>query len=483
MTKCQESKNDCNDRHCKINIRDIRRKLGTFEVNQTVYVDAEYGNDLAGELNSSIRPFRTIQAAINTIPSQNTIPWSVVIRPGKYDETVNVPVFVNLIGSGNNTIISRLIVTGASQISNLNVVGSQLPLIEVAYSGEDVNGQVVFNQVGINVSQATSALENIVVSLRQPSGINGEVLFMDSSIEANFTGLVNPNGKIILVNADGLVANFVDTNLSLTMSFQPTATFIRNSSANVNVQDGYSHLIVIQSSPLKNIVFFDSVTGFTEVTGHTSLALIEIMGAPDTTQNLNTIVKVFPSPNQANDDGIVIYAQASLAGLFKAYDVVVDFSSVPIFIRSLGNVVDQSSRVTLLNVKTPLSRAFPVTGIVQNISYVVLSEQANIVANGGLYTNIVEVNEDLVGGPLYPVQDSDYTILVSDPVVKIGLPDPVIASESVIYKGKIIVVKNISTTDVHIEGQNPDTIYDGNQTIPPKIAIQFQNNGVFWYVI
>ena len=466
----------------------ILRKIFTISENQTAFVDAEFGNDITGKLNRSARPFRTIQAAVNAIVAEDSVralAWQVIIAPGVYLGVTTVPFNINLVGSGNNTILDQLVISGDSQVSNLKIVGPNLPLLQVSFSGRDVNGPVRLFNLNLNITSALSGQP--VIKFEQLEGINGSVDLIQSSVIVNLEGVTSSDATNIILNSNGLVTNITDVDFDVSVSFQPKTVLIQVPDNRTTIQGGKSQILINRRAPEQNVIWFNAIGGFIVVQSHEAVGLEAIigLGAAKTAKTAKTAkreIQYAPRAKLNADGGNVIFANAAQAGLIKISDVAIDFSSVPVFTKFLANVADQSSRVTILSAKTFSTFVFPVSGVVGNISYFAISEQANLVTSGGFYANIVIVNRELVGGDFYPVQDNDYTILVSDEPVNVGLADPAIASESVIYKGKIVVVKNISSQSMHVVSQN-NTIFDGDQTLAPGEYLSFQNNGTQWFVI
>ncbi len=64
---------------------------------QTAIVDPVHGNNLTGQFGDLGKPFQTIQAAINAVPSvaignsagSRTV-WVILVSPGTYDEDLSV---------------------------------------------------------------------------------------------------------------------------------------------------------------------------------------------------------------------------------------------------------------------------------------------------------------------------------------------------------------------------------------------------------
>ena len=481
--------------HCTkhLSLRKLIKKLeGIFTIKETrtVFVDAEFGNNTTGQLNNPARPFKSISSAINSIIIKDNIrnpAWQVLIAPGTYQEIPTVPNGINLVGSGTNTVLSQLIVNGASEISNLQLVGPNLPIINVNFTGSDINGLIRFSDITIDVvtREVNVHGKQVLINLDQSSGVNGAVEFVNLLVTANMESVTSSEAINIGVLSNSVVSTFINPQFDIKVSFEPKTSLIQNTDNRVTILGGSSNILINRQAPQQNVIIFDVPGGFVIVQNHTTSVLEAIISEIVKGVEKGTKLK-FPYviQRQLNETGNVIYANATNSGLIKISDTSLDFGSVPTFTRVLAHVEDMTSRVSLLNVKTFSTFVFPITGVTQNISYLAVSEQANIVANGGLYANIVTVNKDTVGGrDLYPAQDDDFTILVTDDPVNVGLADPAIASQSVIYKGKIINVKNISSENIQVIGQNPGVIFDGDQTLAPLEFRKFQNDGVKWYVV
>lgn len=491
-----ECKQECTKRLSLKKLIEILRGFFTIRENRTAFVDAQFGNDATAELTSPAHPFKTITAAINAIVVVDALrvpAWQVIIAPGIYPGSITVPIGINLVGSGKNTILENITINGASQISNLQLVGPTLPVIQVGFNSQEVNGLVRLSNLTVNL--VTASTGQAAISFEILSGENGEVELVDSSITVDFEGVTSHDATNIALKANGPVTRIINTDFNISASFQPKTVVIQSTDNQIQVQGGSVSLIIAQSAPERDVIIFDAEGGYIIVESHDTLVIEAIVAgsgaaakAKDrklaSAKQLNTIQEIVPRDVKPNvDTGNVIYANAAKVGLIKISDTSLDFSSVPLFTQVLANVADMSSRATLLNVKTFSTFVFPISGITRNISYFCQSEQANLVSSGGLYTNIVNVNTTNVGGDFYPVQDADFTVLTSDPAVaSVGLADPTIASEQVIYKGKIVVVKNVSSSTVQVVAQN-DAIFDGTQTLLPGQFRQFQNDGVKWYVI
>lgn len=85
-------------------------------ISQTVFVDAELGNDQTGVINDLSRPFRTFDAAYLAIPDR-LIPFNISLSPGDYTNQLpryqNISVIATL---GNNTIMPQVLVTENVQV-------------------------------------------------------------------------------------------------------------------------------------------------------------------------------------------------------------------------------------------------------------------------------------------------------------------------------------------------------------------------------
>ena len=123
-----------------------------FNVNNSVFVDANFGNDSTGQLETPFFAFQSITAAINAAtssgqPNANNT-WVVIIQPGTYTEDIYLQDFVNLLGVGTmsyaypppgnevqiiGTVYDTDIVNGFPNLTNLSFQNANITLTLPAF--------------------------------------------------------------------------------------------------------------------------------------------------------------------------------------------------------------------------------------------------------------------------------------------------------------------------------------------------------------
>ena len=504
-------------------------------VNKSAFVDAKFGNDERGRLEDSSRPFKTIDKALCAISShsKNANSWQVLVSPGIYPETVTIPKGINVKGSGpKETIISKLKIYGESTVSGLSIVPLELPAIEVVLSSEDTstssttgegvhagvigeNGIVEINNCWLDVvdlplpiepSATQSVGDLVVIKATQKSGINGQVIINGCSISANLSKIMSATSNQ-LFQATGIIMQINGSNLLLTANSNTAVSLVKGIASRINIFGGSTNITISDNAPTKNVLFFDAGdSSFITIRCHNSYILEAILGASqlssfigqkiagglgamkpisglaahtDSTGSAGSTDSDISAIDDSPATGFVIYLNAESLSTISVNDSIIDFQSVQALTAVLSNVVDDGSNITILDLKTQFGFVPRIMGKVKRTEYFAISSQGNLVSSGGLYTNIVNVNNNSVGGAgEYYVQDNNNTIIVDDPVVTIILENPVVVSKEVIYKGKVAIIFNASKSNVEVTGL---LFGCDKEIIQPGHSILFQNNGIIWY--
>jgi hypothetical protein len=430
------------------------------ELDRTVFVDPQFGSNSRGQLNTPNCPFRSINAAIAAIPKKLTLAtqWSVQIRPGNFAEDVNVPLFVNLTGSGQNlTIIRSIKLVGTSSISNLTVAGNTLPLISTQIdNSEPAQNQASFLNVNILAKGIVNTRGLPVISIKG-SGLNNSVTFTNVNIDADVLPS-NPSGSSQILFETNALLTLKNTQIFyLTQYSASTSMFNINDGAKVTIEGGNFELRVSEG-PAEEVNVFNVNGGALLVNGNGSTVIILQIAKPYLADvsyiKSNSASSIFVSNSSALLDGI------------------------PNEFLNLVHNLNQFSQIQLLSLTTPATDPAPrIKGFKESVKYSVQPADGSFVGNGGLYTNIVTVDESADG---YFVQENDYTVLSNGSNVHIF--DPTLANEQVIDKGKIVVIKNIGPSSIIVDSQD-DTIFDGTLTLNASQSVTLQNNGKLWYVI
>lgn len=438
----------------------------TVNVKRTVFVDAEFGSDDRGQLNSANCPFQTINGAIQALAPRNltvSTQWNLQISPGNYLEAVKVPVFINLTGAGQNlTFVHSLEFTGTSLVSNLTVQGPVLPLIATQLDSDDPDrNQVGFQNVDIIAADIAETHGSPVIAIRG-SGLNNNVTFTHSRINAN----VSPsNTSAQILFGITAIATLVNVDLFYITQFSAsTAVFDLSTDARATIEGGNFELRVAEG-PAEEVNFFQINGGALVLNGNQSTIIILQIAHPYLAD--------------------VSYIKSDGASNIRVSNSSAVLDGIPNDFLNLVYNLNQYATIQLLSLTTPLTDPTPrLKGSTAAVTYSVLPADGSFVGNGGLYTNIINV-EGVTGVTgvtgQYFLQENDYTVLSNGSDVHIF--DPALATAQVIDKGKIVVIKNISAeTSIVVDSQN-NTIFDGAILLSYLQSVTLQNNGTHWYVI
>lgn len=426
--------------------------------NKTVYVDIRFGKE-HGELYKPKCPFRSINAAINAI--RNIVKtfetqWLIRINPGVYDEIINVPLFVNIVGSGMGvTMLKALHINGTSKISNLSIINNNPSLIMTTLDSEiPAENNILFSNINIKAEQIPDT-NNPVISING-RGLNNNVTFENSQITATVKASNPETSNQILFDINGnfrlsnVVTTFIANYKSLTSCF------------NINdkvIIDGGNFTLLVNDGPAKEVNLFNLISGNLDISNNVSTVSVLIL-----TQEYKADVSFIKSNTPSNI--IVTNSTAYLDGVSRDFLNFVDNSSL-------------GAEINLLGLSTPIISVPRMKGIRKNIKYAGISGDGDMVLSGGLYGNIINVN--LTTNPDgYILQENDFTIISEG--TNVSLFDPALADLVVTDKGKLIFIRNTGNIPIIIDSQN-DSIFDGPKTLQPSQAIILQNNSILWYKI
>lgn len=236
---------------------------GIIEVNNTAFVDPNFGNNTSAQLQTSSKPYKTISAAIAAAAPHATEsnPYQIQILPGTYNEDITLRDFVNLLGISslgygatppgseiliNGQINDSLIVNGFPNITCLSISklgnsvlqlssGSLLTFtgcnlnctmneISTCYGINSINGtNVVFSRCNIELNCTVNTLLTYTAINIFVSGVGTSFILDNSIIGLVLAGSGVPVCENIHVENVGNV-NFVSIesyNSSYSIGFEP----------------------------------------------------------------------------------------------------------------------------------------------------------------------------------------------------------------------------------------------------------------------
>ncbi len=386
--------------------------------------------------------------------------WNIVVFPGQYRENVTLPGFVNLEGS-DGVLLSNLHITGTAAVKNISLVGSDLPVLSTLLNNDDED----LNQVTLNNIKATrlDIMDNEINPLIsiQGEGINNQTNLNNSELRMTVDSTNQTTTPQILVDVGAILAlNNVTATLQASAN---TASYLINDREVVTVDGGNFTLNVLTSPPKEASALFN-------VADDSNL---------DVKNNLATAT-VFLIQGEYTKD--ISYLNVGAGAGATILDSTAFLDGVSVGFLNLLNIAGNST-VSLLNIKTPFLTVPRIKkDETATVEYVAFSGAGDTVLSGSLHTKVISVDKENTPGGTYFLQPNDSTILSNK--IDIGLYDPLFASSQVLETGKIITIKNIGDVPVQIEGQTPDTIFDGEpQALNTGNALTLQNDGKKWYVI
>jgi hypothetical protein len=476
--------------------------------NRTAFVDLRYGSDEVGasRLDDPARPFRSITAAVAAVeaaiaaagPGATPPAWAIRVSPGDYVEDVSLPDGVALSGSGTaSTFVSSVRISGNNELSALALKPRTLPALSGVFASADTNGVAKVTDVGILIPEGAALRSDgdaeqvrALIELTQTEGINAEVFFDSVWADASLVSL--GAGYNALAHVSGMRATFVDFGAWVRSPPEAETVGFLASGATAIVHGGATHISVGPRFPVRDIaVFAAEAGGSVSAQGHVAEVLLTVLQAEAAAERgAKAGAGGDPYPYDDSDPSAappavsIAYARAGGASDVTATGSTILFQTVPLGVGLSALVEDASSTVSLLDVSSP-GAFFPAVQAdsAESVRYRATSGGGNVVASGGLYTNVVRVDGGEQGGERF-VQDDDSLILVAGEPLRVLLPDPAEVSPQVIYRGKIVSVKNVTpdAATATVEGK----IFDAPSGVVEVGAggvVTLQAGEAEWYVL
>ncbi|ATE82123.1 hypothetical protein psal_cds_140 [Pandoravirus salinus] len=499
-----------------------RREPHGVRVAQTAFVDAVMSRgDACGRLYDPARPYRTVKGAIDAIrglsplatavaadlaaPSLAVVPWTVRAAPGVYAEDIVLPPGIGLVGAGRacTIVVGSVVAEGSGRLEALSVRSPSLPAVAVVLTG--THDESVLASVSIEALAGVRARgSRAVVDIGPASAQSqGRAVISDVAIVADLTGIGPGHSAVVLARGVRTVIERVAIQTTLSPSVG-LAAIAADVGAHIDLLGGSVNVAVGPSAPQETIAILSADTDAAVYqTGDTTAYVLEAIlsdGAsasppPSHCCRPSTVVgaRAIPPKIMADNDddatspvneaarGDVVFACAGPGSTVHSSGAVIDFATVPLGSRVLATAEAIGSSATVAGARMRFGFVPPVRG---NVTYVAFSEQGNVTASGGLYTSVRALDSDQAGARHY-LADADGTVLLGGTAPPaLLLEDPAAVDRQVLYRGKVIVVKNVSAAaTAEIEGT---TLFDapgGVLVLAPGEAMTLQNDGALWYII
>lgn len=160
-------------------------------VNNTLYVDAEFGNDSTGAREMPSRPYATIlQAFIDALPGD-----TIVVRPGAYSILSRIPLVNNvhfyfelgaIVNGPTNNYMFRAVDVTSRILGNGVFIGRVMEIFT-----DTLPGEIIFEAASVRVLTGfgfnIGGINNVVIRIASIVGVNNANLFFQGSSDETFT--------------------------------------------------------------------------------------------------------------------------------------------------------------------------------------------------------------------------------------------------------------------------------------------------------
>ncbi|SNW62082.1 Collagen-like protein [Orpheovirus IHUMI-LCC2] len=465
---------------------------------RTAYVDAKFSGTIGvPQVESFIRPFASITSALSAISifrSNISERWELYVRPSIYNENIVTIPYVDIIGSGECTIINGNLIsnTGPCSISNM-----------------------VFNIPNFSSITLSSIIniENIIFNVINPpqTGINGgSAIFVDCTTSSNVDILMNNCLlDVQTTNPAGIYADFINAVGNGSTSPICNLSFVVTNSTFTNINNGNLGSLVPSVFALKNasnintnIVFKDNIVNVGHVPIPNAYTLLYgAIGPSMRTCNIlvdNVCHNVYNNitPFMLGNNGLLLVNLSSpqsgsndilsisncyinlLSGQFfnpnidPVYSYLAPSSSDLYYIKLYNNTWNGIDHIPT---------TYSNSGSINPVTMVQYDKFGSIYGTGGLQLgtrSILTTN--------YNVSSSDTLLICTLPNTTIILPNPSPPNFIDKFRGKIIIIYNSAIgpivvspaagTSILPPSSSPSTIQSGSCKI-------FMSNSNTWYTI
>jgi hypothetical protein len=426
----------------------------SFLVNNTNFVDPIFGNDATAQLNSPVFPYQTITAAINaaaTGASPSSV-WQVQIRPGTYNENIELQNYVNLLGVNtlgylqsppgtndvtiNGSISDSGVTTGFPNITFLNFTTTDTPVATFA-SGSLIT--LVDCILTANYTNTTPCF-GIMTSN------NTDVVFRRSHVVLLVTSTIDYVATAVDLGGGANDTNIVfeDTIVDLILDGTGVPTVTNVAAANVDSLDN----ITINSNSSTYSVGYSDISGMPSTGTYQTFSL---SNASLISRNDYVDVVIVPADLVTN----IVSGDPTNPSDTNVNNMVVNIVSDPTTVNMFNNNSNNLSTGYFDNVRV-IGYTGPVPTQTPFLS-------TNVYKQINVLTDLQMAGQNLLS---FVNVTTPYTIVEIDAVIDYTGPggDVVILPIAANYTGRELIIKNNSVGTLMVSAQGTDTI-DGNSNI------------------
>lgn len=319
-------------------------------VNNTVFVDEQYGDDLVGTRERFDLPFQTITAAVAAAIVNDTIH----IHPGSYTDsvTLNIPLKFYLEPNANwsttNTPMMNLAYSGSISVGGYGNFSTSLSTGSIMTVSPGFNiFNSTFKAFGLTVSSGTAFINVTGLDVEvEYISIDANGMLYDKNTTTGITSIKITTNELIVTGAK--VASIISGAADI--SFQINANLFRLISPNITSP-------IIYNGSRANIVLNANVINATSPINN--IPLIDITDTDATSVRSNVILTINTGTFNMNGGSILLLTSLKNAGLRNIYPRVnfnvdtltavnVGVFAQPNFIRAIrGDIFIKSNNVLI----------------------------------------------------------------------------------------------------------------------------------------
>ena len=444
-------------------------------INRTVFVDSKFGDNLTGRLESPAFPYKEINAAIIacSIAANSTESWQVQIRPGTYNENIQLRDFINLLGisslgyvvppPGNEVIVNgsiddSLIVNGFPDITYLSIANTDTSVANFS-SGTLIN---------IVDCMFTSTFTNPTLSASTVNIDNGtDVVFRRSHVTLSVTSDFAYSATAINL-ASGIGSDVVLENSLVDLVLDGVGIPILTNVSATNIGNLSSATITSNSSTYS--VGFSSVTG---IPASATYQTFNVANASVVSRNDDVEFIVVPALTSSAIVSGGINSQTDILNMIVNFVTANPTSSL---VSTFNNNSQSTATGYFDNIRF---RGFGSSAPTQTPS-----NSTNVFRQINVLTDTQLGGQDLVG--FTNVLTTPYDVLEIDSVILCNVSGGTINLPQVSsYPGRKLSIKNITTTTITVVPQAGNTIDNSvSQNLNSLQSLVLVSDGdVHWWVI
>ena len=452
---------------------------------RTAFVDNIFGNDVTGRVQDPSKPFLTILAAINAIISasgtrNSNNHWRVVVNPGNYPEVVNLPSFIDLVGSYQQPIISGLVISNSTGVNISNMIinsvdiptvtssSSQVTIINCQLNASFPNSTGSYDNFGISLSGSGNniSMNGCVVTMTGGNGDSGSdtlISISEGTFIATDSFFTLNSGSISVLLVDG--TTFSGATFSVTMrSSQATINLGTTEGIALNIFE----LFQSNTGGVPNLLIDNCTFNITGVNATVSITAL-IAGLPGSSEIVTA--RIFDSEFLLDNTSI----NPAVTSIRMA-----EFSTLAMV------TIERTNWNTPFK---PTSSIFVVPTVTtpQNYNYVTQNGLGSQIISGGDSSGVIHLPEQSNGNYVFPDSFYNYELYILDPgtgttpTILLDLPAILqgftqsFGTKIKIYNDNVVPVQISTSPALFIKPITPITLN-------PGACASFQNDGTFWYL-